>query len=282
MPSADAPLTTLLYVPADRPDRIEKALASSADIVAVDLEDAVAPERKEKARKNVLDLLRGDSRGRHIQVRINPRGSDWHESDLDCIAHLGPDIAIRLPKTIAVEDVQTVRRRAGDRAIHALIESALGVERAFEIASSGVESIGLGEADLRSCLGLPAGARGDDGLTWARARIVNAAAAAGLDPPLMSVYTRLKDDEGLRRSSEYGRSLGFLGRTAIHPAQLETIRAAFRPSMDELEAAKVTLARLDGARVDGAGTVVLSDGSFLDVAMIKSAQRAVALSVTSD
>ena len=75
MPSADAPLTTLLYVPADRPDRIEKALASSADIVAVDLEDAVAPERKVKARKNVLDLLRGDSRGRHIQVRINPRGS---------------------------------------------------------------------------------------------------------------------------------------------------------------------------------------------------------------
>ena len=271
MPSVTAPPLTLLYVPADRPDRVEKALASSADVVAVDLEDAVAPERKEQARENVLDLLSDGPQGRHVQVRINPRGSDWHESDLDCVAHLHLGIAIRLPKVIAPEDVQAVRRRTGARAIHALIESALGVERAFEIASAGVES-----------LGLPAGSRDDEGLTWARARIVNAAAAAGLVPPMMSVHTRLKDDEGLRRSSEFGRSLGFLGRTAIHPAQLETIRAAFRPSRDELATARATLTRLDGARVDGAGTVVLNDGSFLDVAMVESAERTVSLALTSE
>lgn len=282
MPSVTAPPLTLLYVPADRPDRVEKALASSADVVAVDLEDAVAPERKEQARENVLDLLSDGPQGRHVQVRINPRGSDWHESDLDCVAHLHLGIAIRLPKVIAPEDVQAVRRRTGARAIHALIESALGVERAFEIASAGVESLGLGEADLRSSLGLPAGSRDDEGLTWARARIVNAAAAAGLVPPMMSVHTRLKDDEGLRRSSEFGRSLGFLGRTAIHPAQLETIRAAFRPSRDELATARATLTRLDGARVDGAGTVVLNDGSFLDVAMVESAERTVSLALTSE
>lgn len=274
---ADAPPLTLLYVPANRPDRIEKALQSSADVVAIDLEDAVAPDHKEAGRREVLKLLGDRQVSRAIQIRINPRGSDWHEADLACFDRLDPSIAIRLPKTSSGEDVLAVRRRTGERQIHALIESALGVERAFEIAQAHVTTIGLGEADLRSSLGLPAGQASDHGLTWSRARIVNAAAAAGLVPPLMSVHTLLRDVEGLRRSSELGRRLGFMGRTAIHPVQLETIREAFRPAPAEVSAAREALARIEGARIDGAGTVVLPDGSFLDSAMVESARRTVAI-----
>lgn len=113
--------------------------------------------------------------------------------------------------------------RLPGHALHALIESPLGVESAFEIASAG---IGLGEADLRSALGVATA----EHLGWQRARIVNAAAAAGLEPPAMSVYADVRDLEGLRASCEAGRASGFVGRAAIHPAQLPVIREAFTPS----------------------------------------------------
>lgn len=270
----NVPLTAL-YVPGDRPDRWEKAIAAGADVVIIDLEDAVAATRKDEARESLAALPAVSDP--MLQVRVNARGTAWHDADLGAVAALPVEVGVRVPKVQSADEVEAIAERIGDRDIHALIESALGVERAFEIASAGVASIGLGEADLRSQLGLARGPHGEPGLLWARSRIVNAAAAAGIAPPMMSVYPDITDVDGLSISCATGRALGFVGRTAIHPAQLAAIVAAFTPTPDEIARAREVVSRVAEAAADGVGTVVLADGTFLDVAMVDSARRTIAL-----
>ena len=270
----NVPLTAL-YVPGDRPDRWEKAIAAGADVVIIDLEDAVAATRKDEARAGLAALRPVPDA--MLQVRVNARGTAWHDADLEAVAALPADVGVRIPKVQSAGEVEALAERIGDRAIHALIESALGVERAFEIASAGVASIGLGEADLRSQLGLARGPEGEPGLLWARSRIVNAAAAAGIAAPMMSVFADIADVDGLAASCATGRALGFVGRTAIHPAQLATIVAAFTPTPDEIARAGEVISRVATAAADGVGTVVLDDGTFLDVAMVDSARRTMAI-----
>lgn len=276
--SGGRPVITALYVPGDRPERVAKALGSGADAVIVDLEDAVAPAHKDLAREGLAALLRGvTASGPEVQVRINARGSAWHEADVAAVAALPAGIGVRVPKVTARDDVAAVAAAAPDRPIHVLLESAIGIERAFDIASSGIATLGLGEADLRSQLGLPGGPEGERGLQWIRSRVVVAAAAAGLPAPLMSAYADVRDLDGLASSCGAGRALGFLGRTAIHPAQLPVIRSAFRPSEAELVRAREIVARVGEAAADGSGTVVLDDGTFLDVAMVEAARRTLSL-----
>jgi citrate lyase subunit beta/citryl-CoA lyase len=260
---------TLLYVPGDRPDRVTKALASSADAVLVDLEDAVAPSRKAEARGNAAAILAAVA-GRAVQVRINHPSTPWHAADVATVAALPVGVGARVPKVESADEVRALAAALPGRALHLLVESALGVERAFELAtaSSQVASIGLGEADLRSDLRVD----GDEGLTWARSRVVVAARAARLPPPAMSAYTNVRDLDGLAASCRAGRALGFCGRTAIHPGQLDTIRAAFLPSAAEVAAAQEVLERVGDAATEGVGAVALADGTFLDVAMVEQAR----------
>ncbi len=267
---------TLLYAPADRPDVIAKAFASAADAVLVDLEDAVAAGAKDSARSGLPDVLTALLReypGRNVQVRVNSIGTQWCEQDLAVVSTLEPSVALRLPKVESARDIATVAAVVGTRSIHALLESALGVENAFLIASSGVAGIGLGEADLKSSLGVDE----DAGLGWARSRLVNAARAAGLGAPAMSAFTNLADQDGLRESCLDGRRIGFVGRVAIHPKQLDVIGQAFLPSQTQVERAREVLASIAGATAAGRGVVVLADGRFLDAAMVQRAEDTVAL-----
>ncbi|NUT35369.1 MAG: CoA ester lyase [Hamadaea sp.] len=255
-------MLTWLYVPGDRPDRFASALSSGADTVIVDLEDAVAPDRKAAALEAVAELLSSDQ-PLPVQVRISSF------DQLDVLTGLPGLTGVRVPK---VESPQGVR--AADVAgvpVHALIESARGVEAAFEIATACAPagSIGLGEADLSADLHVT----DESGLTWARSRVVVAARAAGLAPPAMSVYPHVTDLEGLAASCAAGRRLGMLGRAAIHPRQLPVIAEAFRPTSAEIEKAQMLLAAFDPE----AGTAVLPDGRFVDIAMVTAAQRTVAL-----
>ncbi|NIH81358.1 HpcH/HpaI aldolase/citrate lyase family protein [Amycolatopsis viridis] len=268
-----APALTLLYVPADRPDRVEKALASPADVVLADLEDAVAPARKDEAREHVVRLLA--SAGRPVQVRINHASTPWHAADLDAVRSLPAAVGARIPKVESPDEVRALAAALPGRDLHVLIESALGVERALDIATASpqVASIGLGEADLRSDLGVT----DDAGLAWARSRVVVAARAARLVPPVMSAYPNVRDLDGLAASCRAGRALGFRGRTAIHPSQLDTIRAAFLPSEQEVSRAREVLARLGDATAAGVGAIALTDGTFLDVAMLEQARTVLAL-----
>jgi citrate lyase subunit beta / citryl-CoA lyase len=272
-----APPLTWLYVPGDRPERFAKALASEADVVIVDLEDAVAPGHKGAARENVRALL-ASAAPKPVTIRINDVRSQWGAADLAMLREAANLAGIRVPKVESAEDVRAVRAGLGSRSmpLHCLIESARGVEAAFEIASAdpSVASIGLGEADLRSDLGVT----DDDGLLWARSRIVVAARAAGLASPAMSVYTKIDDLEGLAASCRRGRALGFIGRAAIHPRQLSVIAECFTPSEAEASAARELLQALAKATSTADGVAVLPNGQFVDRAMVEGAERVIALS----
>ena len=243
-------------MPADRPDRVEKAIASAAHAVIVDLEDGVPAHAKEEARSNLAALL-SQRQAKPVFVRVNA----GEAADLEAVAALAVD-GVVVPKVAQAEDVP-----ATPHPVHCLIESARGVEAAFAIACThGVAGISLGEADLSSETGAL-----DAGLDWPRARIVNAAVAAGLPRPPQSVYPHVRDEDGLARSCRRGRELGHLGRTAIHPAQLRVIEQAYLPTQAELERAQETMAHLE----EGAGT--LGTGEFVDAAMLGAARQTVAL-----
>jgi citrate lyase subunit beta/citryl-CoA lyase len=262
---------TLLYAPADRPDLVRKALLTEADAVVIDLEDAVAASAKDRARRMLPEALAGRP-DKPVQIRVNAAGSAWVDADLNLVAGLPGDIAVRLPKA---EDPAWIRevsnRLGGRRRLHLLIESARGVEAAYELASASgqVSSIGVGDEDLRSDLGLS----DETGLQWARSRVVNAARAAGLPSPIMSVFASLTDMDGLTQSCRRGARLGFVGRAAIHPRQLPVIRAAFAPAGSEVAKAATIIRAVEEAAARGIGTVVLPGGEFLDAAMVERARK---------
>lgn len=272
-----------LYAPADRPERFAKALDAGADAVIFDLEDAVTAGRKDVARRCLQDAKElWEARGVHapaVQVRINGRGSSAHHADLEAVAALPEDFGVRVPKIESAEDVTSIRAAVPNRHIHALLESALSVERAFEIASAGVASIATGEADLRADLGVPAGVDGEPGLQFSRSRIVNAAAAAGLVAPLMAVFADIADLGALEASCVRGRSLGFAGRSVLHPRQIAVVRKVFTPDSGAVARAHQIIDRVRSGAQDGTGAFTLDDGTFLDVAMVRAAERTIAASI---
>jgi citrate lyase subunit beta / citryl-CoA lyase len=269
-------LLTWLYVPGDRPDRFAKAVASGADAVILDLEDAVVASRKPYARKAVAEFL-ATPHPVPVQVRVNALTGPDLPADLDAVAGAFGLAGLRLPKVESADGVRAVAGHvvAAGPALHPLIESAVGLEAAYAIATAhpAVASVGLGEADLRSDLGVST----DEGLLWARGRVVVAARAAGLPPPAMSAYPNLSDLDGLAASCAAGRRLGFLGRNAIHPRQLPVIVDAFRPDAGEVARAGELLAAVAEAETNQSGTVVLPDGRFADRAMVAAARRTVEL-----
>lgn len=265
-------MLTALFVPGDRPDRFDKAVRSGADAVIIDLEDAVAPDRKADARAAAVDFLsRYRTAAVPVQVRVNALETAECLADLAALAGLPGLAGVRLPKVQSPQEVHEVVARLPGVPVHCLIETALGVERAYAIAAANaaVAGIGLGEADLRADLAVI----DDTGLAYARGRVVVAARAAGLPPPAMSVYPDVNDLDGLAESCRAGRALGFLGRNAIHPRQLPVIAAAFRPAADEVAHARAVLDALAAAGLAGQGTAVLPDGRFVDRAMAPGARR---------
>lgn len=274
-------ILTSLYVPGDRPDRFEKAAASGAHTVIVDLEDAVTPDRKPLAREAALRWL-STPPAVPVELRINAPGSEWFDADLAVAREMAGLSGVRVPKIESarhVRDVVNGLRSATDVVVHCLIESAVGVEAAYEIARAHpqVASVGLGEADLSSDLGVT----DESGLAWARSRVIVAARAAGLRPPMMSVYPHVADLDGLATSCRRGRELGFVGRAAIHPRQLSTIVDSFRPSASAMADAEAVLSAVAEGRSAGRGVVVLPDGRMLDPAMVGSAERVIALAAAA-
>jgi citrate lyase subunit beta/citryl-CoA lyase len=267
-PDVGVPPLTWLYVPADRPERVVKALASRAHAVVVDLEDAVAPEAKAAGREALAPLLAHPS-VKVVHVRVNALGTPWAGADVEAVRSLGGVTGVHLPKVESADDVAAVHALLGSASLrmHCLIESALAVENAFAIASTpGVTGISLGESDLRAETGAT-----EAGLGWARSRVINAAVAAGLPRPAQSVYPHVRDIDGLAASCARGRELGHLGRAAIHPDQLETIERAYLPHTEEVDSARELLA------ASGSGAAALADGRFVDEAVLRSARVVVAL-----
>lgn len=255
---------TWLYVPGDRPEVMTKALSCGADVVIVDLEDAVAPDRKEYARDAVAEFLSSPH-----PVPVHVRITDEH--DLAWLVGLPGLTGLRLPKVTHPSDIHRIAARAPDVALYALLESALALEHAHAIACAhpAVRGIALGEADLRADLGV----RDDSGLDWSRSRAVVAARAAGLAPPVQSVFPDVRDMDGLAASCRHGRTLGMLGRAAIHPRQLAVIERAYLPTPREVAEAEEIIE----AAAAEAGAHALPDGRFVDAAIVAAARRTLAL-----
>ncbi|MGW6011229.1 HpcH/HpaI aldolase/citrate lyase family protein [Streptomyces sp. NPDC055210] len=264
---------TWLYVPGDRPERVAKALAAGADVVVVDLEDAVAPDRKEYARAATADLL-AEPPPVPVHVRVNALDGPEFPADLHALrtpAALGTLAGLRLPKVSSPTEILRTAELVPGLPLYALLESALAVEHAFAVATAhpALRGIALGEADLRADLGV----RADAGLDWPRSRVVVAARAAGLAPPPQSVHPDVRDLAGLAASCAHGRDLGFFGRAAIHPRQLPVIEAAYLPTAEEIETAETIL----GAAATDPGAQALPDGRFIDTAVVAGAHRTLAL-----
>ncbi|MEU6355350.1 CoA ester lyase [Streptomyces sp. NPDC047072] len=261
---------TWLYVPGDRPEVVTKALTSGADVVVVDLEDAVAPDRKSYAREATVERLTDPHHPVPVHVRVNTLDGPHATADLTALAALPGLSGLRLPKITSPAQITRVAR-ATATPLYALLETALGIEHAYAIAAAhpALHGIALGEADLRADLGV----RDDAGLDWSRSRVVVAARAAGLAPPPQSVHPDTRDLTGLNASCAHGRALGFLGRAAIHPRQLPVIEQAYLPTQQEIEEAETIIKAAETHQ----GAQALPNGTFIDAAVVAAAHRTLAL-----
>ena len=261
---------TYLFVPGDRPERFAKALASGADAVVLDLEDAVAAPAKAAARAAVAAALAGDAT--LLVVRINDRSTAWFADDLAMLAALRAP-AVMLPKAECVADIEAVRAACSDIAVLALVETARGVLAADVLAAApGVQRLVFGTIDFALDLDLAGDLAGTIGLDHAASRLALASRAAGIAAPVAGVTTAI-DDEGLLLAElARARAHGFGAKLCIHPKQISPIHAALAPSATELAWAERVLAAADAA----GGAAVQLDGRMVDKPVIERARRLVA------
>jgi len=272
------PRRSLLFVPGLRPDRFAKALDSGADIVCVDMEDAVARSRKDEGRALTLPLFKTNTHPRVEQmVRINGLSTPDGLKDLTAIIESdAPPPAIMIPKIRSAEEVQLIETLLGSgkaRQIRfcVIIETNRGLERAMEIAqsSSRIDSIILGAVDMSADLRCE---KSWEPLLYTRSRLVHAAASAGID--LLDVpFLNLDDLEGLRHEAMACARLGFTGKASIHPNQIPVIHAAFTPDAKAIEKARKVCAAFEQ---DSAGLVVV-DGELIELPVVRSMYRVLAI-----
>ena len=273
---------SLLFVPAVRPDRYPKALATGTDAVCLDLEDGVGPGAKDQARSSALALFAERTPTRaEVSLRINDPTTDLGLRDLEEIMTSGdrPD-ALMLPKVSGPDDIRTVETILGsdgdELPLIVQIETARGVAAVREIgaASANVSALFFGAIDLSADIGC---AVEWDSLLYARSRVVLAAAVAGvsaLDSPFMDVPGL----ESLREESVRTRRLGFVGKAAIHPTQVSVIQEAFSPTADEVAWARKIVRAYD----TNEGGVLLVDGQLIERPVVRAAQRMLQIPTAAD
>jgi citrate lyase subunit beta/citryl-CoA lyase/(S)-citramalyl-CoA lyase len=268
-----SPIRSLLFLPAHQPHRFERALASGADVVCLDLEDAVPPDQKTAAREALRAVLsrdragRSGRSGRRVGVRLNGLDTPhWRE---DAAVAAACDF-VMLPKTTGPADLATLAQALpADLPLWPLVESADGLRHAWDIAAAPqVEAILFGAFDYAADIGCELAW---EPLLYARGRLAAAcgrARVALIDAP----YGDLNDAAGLEESTRRAKALGFTGRACIHPAQVASVNAIYTPSPDEVAHARRVLAAFDAA----AGGAVQLDGRFIDLPVALAARRVLA------
>lgn len=264
---------TYLFVPGDRPERFAKALASGADAVVLDLEDAVLPAAKAAAREAVAAAFAASADAARLVVRINDETSAWFDADLALLAAAGA-ATVMLPKAERPETVARLRATAPHLTVLALVETARGLLAAEALASApGVQRLALGTVDLALELDLSGPLAASVGLDAAAARLAWASRAAGIASPVAGVTVALDDEATLLADLDRARAHGFGAKLCIHPRQVAPIHAALAPSAAELDWAHRVLAAAEGA----AGAVQL-DGRMIDRPVVERARRLLARS----
>jgi citrate lyase subunit beta / citryl-CoA lyase len=282
MPASARPRRSVLYMPGSNPRALEKGRTLSADVLILDLEDAVAPDAKAAARTNIAAALAEGGYGkREILVRVNALDAPWGREDLSDLASCGAD-GILLPK---VESVDAVRKAlsildaAGgpaDLAIWCMIETPMGVLHAEEIAAASPRMAGfvMGTSDLAKelhCLHTPQRLPFMTSLN----HVVLVARAYGL-AALDGVHLDLSDDQGFTESCQQGLELGFDGKTLIHPKTIDQANQTFGPNAQEVESSKEIIAAFEEAQSAGKGVVVLN-GKLVENLHVENARRILTL-----
>jgi citrate lyase subunit beta/citryl-CoA lyase len=257
---------TYLFVPGDRPDRFDKAAAAAADVVILDLEDAVVAASKTPAREHVAAYAkRRADLALRLAVRVNDAASAWFADDVAMVRAAGLRIVV-LPKAESARDVAAVRDGAGsDVAVVPIIESARGVRDVDIVAEQpGVQRLAFGTLDFGVDLNLSGDERG---IAYAASRMAIASRCAGLAAPVAGITAAIDDDARLAADLEFARAFGFGAKLCIHPRQLAAIDAAFRPSAAELDWARRVVAAAAGT----SGAFVV-DGRMVDRPVVLKAQ----------
>ena len=270
---------SVLFSPGDRPELMRKAPRTDADVFVFDLEDAVAPDRKEEAREAVNEVLADPDfdPDAEVCVRVNPIAGAA-EDDLDAVLDgLDEDEldSVMLPKATEGEDIERLGRLLDERSwelpVLALIESARGVLNAPGIAdATPTDALIFGAEDLAADLGATRTREGTEVL-YARERVVLAASAAGIDA-IDTVFTDFEDEEGLREDTDFAIQLGFDGKLAIHPAQVPVVNEAYTPADGEIEWARRVVEANEQAEAEGRGVFEV-DGEMIDAPLIAQAER---------
>lgn len=269
-PGAAAAARTLLFVPGSRPERFAKAAATAADLVVIDLEDAVTEEEKASARQAAAAWLGaiGPAEGR-AAVRVNGTRSPHFADDVAALAGLPGLLAVVVPMAddpAALADLHD--RLGGDTEVVALVETALGLSRAPDLAAvPGVARLAFGHLDFAADIDA---ATDDEAMLMARSTLVVASRAAGLSGPVDGVTTALDDPAIAAGDAARARRLGFTGKLCIHPSQVDAVNAAFSPSAEEVAWAQRIL------EASAAGGAVRVDGHMVDAPVILRAEAILA------
>jgi citrate lyase subunit beta / citryl-CoA lyase len=248
VPEANMSARSFLFVPGNRPERFAKALQSGADAVVIDLEDAVPAPAKLEARATVAGWLSAEH---PVYVRVNAHGTEWHDEDVQAMAHCAGLRGLLLPKA---QDPLWVAELAaqltGSASVLPVVETAQGLWSALEIARCPrVERLGFGHLDFQRDLGIDGE---NEEILFARSQLVFTSRLAGVGAPLDGITAGLDDEEKLRADVERARRLGFGGKLCIHPKQVQAVNSGFLPSEKDVEWARQVVAAAEAA---GGGAV---------------------------
>jgi citrate lyase subunit beta/citryl-CoA lyase len=276
------PMRTLLFVPAQRANMVEKAAAIPADVIVLDLEDAVPPDEKAGARDRLrasIDSLK--AAGKTVHVRVNHLDTGLTGDDLS--AAIGPGLdGLLFPKAQAASQVRELDVLIRERELHGgvrpgtvalfpMIETARGVLRCEEIAlaSTRIAGLALGGEDYAADLGVPRTPQAGE-FEYARRVIVHCAIAYGLRP-LDAIYATLHDEAGLLADARYARSIGMKGKYVVHPDQVGPVNQVFAPTPQDLASARRIVEAYDAAMQGGNGVIDV-DGQLVDVPVANRAR----------
>lgn len=273
----------MLFLPGNTPNMLINGDTLGADTVIFDLEDAVSPDEKDAARILVRNALKYQNfSGCEVVVRINPTDTEFWKEDLDAVIPLKPDMI--MPTKVSggemIREVSAYMGQVEERSgiekgtvkILPLIETALGVEKAFEIASSDVRVAGLflGGEDFTADMHCKRTKEGQE-IFYARTRLVCAARAWGIEA-YDTPFTDVEDMEGLRRDTEFAKSLGFAGKAVISPRHVDIVNEVFSPTEAEIEYAHDVMDAIEDGKRQGKGVISLR-GKMIDAPIVKRAQQ---------
>jgi citrate lyase subunit beta / citryl-CoA lyase len=276
-------IRSALFVPGNRPERIDKALATKADVVIIDLEDAVPAAEKARAREVAVDKLK--SGAARILIRINGMQTPYFQDDLDAVLVAGLN-GMMIPKVEegrAILDLhERMRVKEEERGLKttpvlALIETAKAIANVRVIAQAATESarphiLVFGAADYTADLGIAICPDGLE-LAYPRARLAVASRAADMLPPIDTPFMLdLKDMQGLEADARRAKQLGFAGKLCIHPNQIEIVNRIFSPMPEEVHQAKAVVDAFEKAQANGLGAIQV-DGKFIDKPVVERAQQ---------